>query len=371
MKSRIKINGKRFKNGTNEINKKIIKVCVSLVLFILYIILYTTRFKNFSLNILNTIINKNVSTVGRIFLCTTYNNEAEILYIHLWRIYDYVDKFIIVVSNRTYSGLPKKVTFEPFEKEINQYKDKADIVYFDNICNKEKYSKRDSYWCIEMSQRDYAKTYIEKNYNPTEKDLLIVVDLDEILTREGIQYVKNNPPDGFSFIRGAMYFPYYYHRLEDWDMGYVVRYNKNKTTLSEYRGFPKQGNTILSYKYNPKKSLFIHCSYCFKSIEEYKNKLISFAHQEFNRPPYTTNNWIFYSHYCRYKINSIIRSYDEPYEGWKHLIPDDERLKYLVDRSFMFPLNETTYTEKDLETMCTYRYNRTPFEPTAKYNPKL
>ena len=41
-----------------------------------------------------------------------------------------------------------------------------------------------------MSQRDYAKNYIEENYNPTEKDLLIVVDIDEILTREGIEYIK-------------------------------------------------------------------------------------------------------------------------------------------------------------------------------------
>ena len=36
-----------------------------------------------------------------------------------------------------------------------------------------------------MSQRDYAQTYIEEKYNPNEKDILIVVDLDEILTRLG------------------------------------------------------------------------------------------------------------------------------------------------------------------------------------------
>ena len=62
--------------------------------------------------------------------------------------------------------------------------DKVDIAYFDHTCNRVLYPKRPLLRCIEMSQRDYAKTYIEKNYNPTEKDLLIVVDLDEILTRE-------------------------------------------------------------------------------------------------------------------------------------------------------------------------------------------
>ena len=31
----------------------------------------------------------------------------------------------------------------------------------------------------------------------------------------------------------------------------------------------------------------------------YKNKLISFIHQEYNKPSYNINNWIFKSHYCR------------------------------------------------------------------------
>ena len=33
-------------------------------------------------------------------------------------------------------------------------------------------------------------------------NLLIVADLDEILTREGIQYIKQHPPNNFYFIKG-------------------------------------------------------------------------------------------------------------------------------------------------------------------------
>lgn len=53
---------------------------------------------------------------------------------------------------------------------------------------------------------------------------------------------------------------------------------------------------------------------------------------------------------------------DEPYEGWRHLIPDDSRLRYLIDPSFMYPLNLTTYTQKDLVKMCDRKYRRIPFE---------
>ena len=311
----------------------------------------------FSLN--NTIIKKNIN--GRIFVTFMYNNEAETAYIHIWRLYNYVYKFIIVVSNKTISGLPKNISFSPFEKELRPYMKKVDIIYFNQICNKREYPSDNHIWCFEKSQRDYAKTYIEEHYAPTEDDLFIVGDIDEIMTREGIQYVIKNPPKHFYHVKGSLYFPYYYHKVTDWNKGYVIRYKKNMKTLSKYRDmYP---NEFLKFDYNAKRPLITHCSYCFKKLEQYKNKIISFPHQEFNKEPYITNNWIFKSHYCRKKINSRQgQGYDEPYEGWRHLIPDDERLKYIIDPSFMYPLNLTNYTEKDLETLCNRKYRRTPFE---------
>ena len=310
------------------------------------------------------LINKNFQ---KIYLCTLYNNEAEMAYIHLWRLYDYIDRFVIITSNITYTGLPKNITFKPFEQNIEKYMNKVDIVTFDNFCNMKEYPKQNNIWCIENSQRDFAKIFIEEKYHPSETDLLIVVDIDEILTREGIEYIKKNPPKYFYFIKGSMYFPYYYHRLEDWDKGVVVRYNKNMKTLSHYRYMRMTKPKILKYYNNPTKPLITHCSYCFQNIEKYKNKLQSFSHQEFNIYPYNTNEWIFKSHYCRIKINSPIVEYDEPYEGWKNLIPNDERLTFLVDPSFMYALNMTKYSEKELENLCDIKYNRTPFENFKNY----
>ena len=178
----------------------------------------------------------------------------------------------------------------------------------------------------------------------------------------------NNPPQDFYFIKGSLYFPYYYHRFGDWDRGFVLRYKKGISSLSKYRVMTIPNGKIIRYNDNPYKPLLTHCSYCFQNIEAYKNKLKSYIHQEHNTPEKTSNNWIFKSHYCREKIGSPIEENDEPYKGWKHLIPDDERLKYLIDRSFMYPLSQTTYTEKDLEKICQINYNRTPFELSAKYN---
>ena len=316
-------------------------------IYILFILLYISSFGNFF--------------NGRIFLCTIYNNEEEMAYIHIWRLYNYVYRFIIVVSNITYSLQPKTVNLKLFENELKPYMNKVDIVYFDNICNKKLYPYANLIWCLEKSQRDYAVPYIESKYNPTENDLIISVDIDEILTREGINYIKKHPPKDFNFIKGALYFPYYYHRIEDWNRGLVLRYNKNNRALSYFRLLDIRDSHLIRYDYNQSKSLITHCSYCFKNIEEYKTKLKSFAHTEFNKEPYITNNWIFKSHYCREKIDHE-GGYDEPYEGWKDLIPDDKRLKYLIDRSYMYNISQTNYTQKDLENLCNGTYNRKPFE---------
>jgi len=313
-------------------------------------------------NLIKNFLFKNLFEKGRIFLCTIYNNEAEMAYIQIWRLYDYIDKFIIVTSNMTFSGVPKSLSFYPFDDNIQSYKDKIEIVYYNNICNKLEYPSISKIWCIEKSQRDYAKIYIEENYNPSEKDLLLVVDIDEILTKEGIKYIKNNPPKDFYFIKGAFYFPFFFHRVKDWDRSLIVRYNKSMKTLSKYRAMKITNNNTLKYRYNPSKPLITHCSYCFKNIEEYKNKLKSFSHQEYNRPPYITNNWIFKSHYCRQKLGSHVDGYDEPFEGWEYLIPKDERLKYLIDPSYMYQLNQTSYSENDLEKMCKKKFNRTQIE---------
>ena len=71
--------------------------------------------------------------------------------------------------------------------------------------------------------------------------------------------------------------PNYYHKVQDWDLAYVIRYNKNMTTLSLYRGNSCIGTLI--YDFNPSKPLITNCSYYYNNIEESKNTFKSFEHQ--------------------------------------------------------------------------------------------
>ena len=115
-------------------------------------------------------------------------------------------------------------------------------------------------------------------------------------------------------------------------------------------------------------NLTVNCSYCFRTLEEYKNKIKSFSHQEYNKEPYITNDFIFKSHYCREKIHSPLGKDDE-YTDWSDLIPNDSRLRYLYDPTYEYDITLTSYKAEDLPKLCNVTYSRVPFDQ-RKYKKK-
>ena len=296
---------------------------------------------------------------GRVFDIFMYNNEASMAYVRIWREAPYVDYFIIVFSNVTLSGQKRQISFKEFEKDLEPYKDKLIFAYFNGECDSS-YKSKDLNWCRETTQRNYGFKYYQKHLNPQPDDLLLVSDCDEIFTRESIQYFIQFPPEKYVHAAGVYYFPLYFHRMDEWNGAIVARY---------YPDFqPDLLRTIIlrGKKRDPTlvrgdKPLVTHCSYCFRTLDEYKKKIQSFAHQEFNKPPYTTNDWIFQSHYCRFTVNSKkfgIKGYDEPDTDITELIPNDERLRFLYDPSYTYDITLTSYKEEDLPTLCDEQWRR-------------
>ena len=298
----------------------------------------------------------NFSWNGRIFDTFLYNNEADILYVKLWRLYNYIDHFIILVSNETFTGRAANVSFAPLEKEIARYKDKIEIVNIPaNYCEKFRYGSENA-WCRERSRRDYALKILEEKYKINENDTILVSDVDEILTREGALHLRRNPPETAYVLKGTMYFPYYFHKVSNWNPCGAVRYSKNMRPLTSYRD--NRNSKLFSLNGKP---LLTHCTYCFSTIEQYRNKLISYSHIEYSKPPYTTADWIFKSHYCRDKINSP-PGHDEDNSNWREYVPDDPRLRFLVDPSFEYDISKTSYKPEDLKGLCKINYNRKPID---------
>ena len=325
-----------------------------LFIFLIFYVIGQT----FILNINKTSLSLEVSArqihrQRRIFDTFMYNNEGEAAYVRVWRHAPFVDKFVIVVSNKTHSGAQQHISFEPFTKEMEQFKDKIVIAYHDGGCDP-RHMLSNNVWCRERTQRDFGVRYIEKHFNPTQDDIILVSDCDEIFTREALRYFREYPPNYYFLVHGVYYFPIYFHRISYWDAAMVMSYHP-EISPSEVRSFAFRHNKGLFF--DPGKPFVTHCSYCFRTLEEYKRKLQTFTHQEFNKPPYTTNNWIFKSHYCRFTVNQK-SGYDEPDTDYHDLIPDDERLRFLYDPSYEYDLKLTTYKESDLPTLCSKQWRR-------------
>ena len=96
-------------------------------------------------------------------------------------------------------------------------------------------------------------------------------------------------------------------------------------------------------------------------MEQYRNKLQSYAHQEHNREPFINFDFIFMSHYCRIKIGSPeVAGYEEDLGDIWELIPNHEKLRYLHDPSYEYDITKTNYTKEDLKTLCKYKFIREP-----------
>lgn len=117
----------------------------------------------------------------------TYNGEKEVLKLHLNIVDPYVDRFIIVEANQTFTGQPKPLHFfqqqryfKPFWRKItyyviNQWEDKA----LWDIARNSPNTKGANHW----KQEFYIKENIQKALKGSgvqDDDLVFVGDVDEI-----------------------------------------------------------------------------------------------------------------------------------------------------------------------------------------------
>lgn len=286
--------------------------------FVLFYYIYTKRLQlnEIKYNSLN-IKKKNI-----VIDAFTYFQESLMLSIRLFRMSEFVDYFIIVTAEKTYSGLPLKISFSPFESLIEKYRNKI-IFYnltFPPYCTNP--------WCRENYQRIIISDVV-KSLNPSNESLVLISDLDEIPTSDAMKYIIKNPPNELYMLSGYMYYYNYRHKFkESWPGVIVVKASNCNKNIQKYRDA-----RYSLYKTNaiPIYPSLTHCSFCYKNISLIQNKLKSFAHSEFNKPPYTNREYLIKcikSHLnfaFKYKFEVV------EYNASLNSLPNDERFDYLKE----------------------------------------
>jgi beta-1,4-mannosyl-glycoprotein beta-1,4-N-acetylglucosaminyltransferase len=206
--------------------------------------------------------------------CFLFFNEIDMLMFRLKELNDFVDFFILVESNHTFSGNPKELFYENNKHLFSAYNHKIISIA---IKGKEDVSA----WDRETMQRN-AVTQGLKLLDLNKDDIIILSDCDEIPNPKLLKKVKNEDITWIRNIYSLEQDFYYYNlnslKLNYWVISKIFRYGEisiSKRTPQEIRHTQTIKITDGGW----------HFSY-FGSPEKIRTKIESFSHTEFNDEQY-------------------------------------------------------------------------------------
>jgi beta-1,4-mannosyl-glycoprotein beta-1,4-N-acetylglucosaminyltransferase len=220
------------------------------------------------------------------FDCCLINDEIDLLEIRLNILYPFVEKFVIVESDKTHSGKPKELNFINHKGRFDRFQSK--IIYLTYIGHT--VSSTAEAWGNENSQRNYILEAL-KTCKPND-GLLFISDVDEIPKPEKLIEArciscKTNMPVAFSMYNCMYYLnfvtndffrgPYLYNPDRAQEIHKMFGNVRYEPTAFRWHmcaiGYENDFQTVLESGW--------HFS-TLGGIDAIKRKLASYAHMEFN-----------------------------------------------------------------------------------------
>ncbi len=251
-------------------------------------------------------VNKMVNTGNvKVYDCFPFFNEFDILEMRLNITAPYVDRWVISESNKTHSGLDKPFYLREAlnaSSRFDRFKDRIDIVNYGHLGGNN--------WDTENLGRDCIGDYVKKIADPN--DWIVSSDCDEIPNLSMANFDIHDKQ------RFYMHFFYYFLNCDTgyrWNDGNMFRVRDlDRATMTQHRKV-KDGLRLEGAGW--------HWSYC-GGAEKIRQKLQSYAHQEYNTPQFTNLE----------RIEKIINAGEDVLgRGWKlkFVLMDDRFPKYLLD----------------------------------------
>jgi Glycosyltransferase family 17 len=125
--------------------------------------------------------------VGGIWDCFFFNDELDLLEARLLELSNFVDRFVLVEGDRTFSGAPKPLVFEENRERFDRWASKIVhlVARIDPTLTWE--------WDRENQQRAAMATYLAQ---AAPDDLILLGDVDEFPDRDSFEYLRSHrgPP---------------------------------------------------------------------------------------------------------------------------------------------------------------------------------
>ena len=225
----------------------------------------------------------------KIFDCFMFSNELDVLELRLTELYDFVDVFLIIESNKTHSGQEKKLYYENNKERFQKFEDKIVYVIIEDLPNSLPINLQKSNvslsWYRENFHRNQIKTALLQ-MDVMDKDIIMISDVDEIPDLYDLN-LDNIIAEGDFVTCVQKWFHWNFdweHNDSKWPGTQLIRWKDLKYLTPQ---------EIRNQRYNETKLIKNritgwHLSW-FGDLNSIQQKLKSFAHQEI---PYHTNEEI-------------------------------------------------------------------------------
>ncbi len=208
----------------------------------------------------------------KIFDCFLYSGELEILKLRVELMAPYVDKFLIIEANQTFSGLSKPMFYLKHSDYLKKYSAKIDYKPITNL------PEFKTAWEREHYLRDQIRLLV----NASEEDIIIVADVDEIVN---IPHIKQNfPLQKPAIIELTTYYNFLNLKSNEiCGVTLITPYKFIKNRFIGNRNYYKDFATDIIKDENGSNGG--HFTYQFGyDLSKYIEKIENFSHQEFNTP---------------------------------------------------------------------------------------
>ena len=208
------------------------------------------------------------------------NTEMDWLEIRLNELDSEVDYFVILESATTFQRTPKPLylqqnlpRFEKFKhKIIHRVLDDSKMkIPKDDTWEYERFARNALFDQAILSLRDSPQA-------PSQGDVLFVGDVDEIPRLSTLTALRNCAFPPRVTLRSQMYYYSYQwlHRGEQWHHPQATYFDPQNTVRPEDLRTGRPDAELYSSAW--------HCSSCFPTMNDLKNKITSFSHKGYNQP---------------------------------------------------------------------------------------
>jgi len=215
----------------------------------------------------------------RIFDCFLYSGEKDILNLRLNLMNEYVHKFVIIESSKTFSGLDKKLYFPEHKDYFNDFLQKIEYHQIE-------LPEYETTWEKEFYIRNQLK-FISK---PNDEDIIIIADVDEIVNLKNILNKQEiNKPYRIEL---RTYYNFFNNQSNEIFKTTLISTYKNikNVDIGNRNNYKALFPEIITDNFDENGG---HFTYMFGwEIEKYIEKIKSFSHTELNTPYYTNHKRI-------------------------------------------------------------------------------